>query len=108
LGICSNKDGSNKDDLLCDDSVTISGKSSITTLLRCLLALARSAIQDGCPGGGGVGLGFSSTLVIFDSSQLDLVGLHLLDGLGGDVNSGLLSSPISDTLFNDTIDFERL
>jgi hypothetical protein len=84
------------------------GASSSLGSVLCCLALARSVIQEGCEGGGGVGFGFSSVFVIFDSSQLDFVGLHRFDGLGGDAISGRLSSTTSALLFREIIDLDRL
>jgi len=75
----------------------------MAALMRWDFAFVRSAIQDGCAGGG-VGLGFSSVFVILDSSQLDLVGLHRLEGLEGEDRSGL--SPDSES-WSETIDLER-
>jgi hypothetical protein len=64
-----------------------------STLLRCCLILLISAIQAGCWGGGSLGFGESGLLSAL-SSQLDLVGLHRFEGLGGgEFSVDLLSSP---------------
>jgi hypothetical protein len=67
------------------DSVESGLESSlIGEFALCCFALFISAIHDGCSGGAcAATLGFSS-FVNADSSQLDLVGLHLFDGLAGD------------------------
>jgi hypothetical protein len=57
-----------------------------STLLRCCLIRLISAIHAGCAGGGCLGLGESGLLRAL-SSQLDFVGLHRFEGLGGDVSS---------------------
>jgi len=76
----------------------------IELLLLCCLALFNSVIQEGCDGATGWGLGLSSVLVNADSSQVDLVGLHLLEGLaGGDGSAELCASCLSDAT-----DFARL
>lgn len=57
-------------------------------ILRDRRFLFSSVIHDGCVDAGAVGVaGLSSDLVNADSSQLDLVGLHLLFGLDGDAGS---------------------
>ena len=64
-----------------------------STLLRCCLILLISAIQAGCWGGGSLGFRESGLLSAL-SSQLDLVGLHRFEGLGGgEFSVDLLSSP---------------
>jgi hypothetical protein len=57
-----------------------------STLLRCCLIRLISAIHAGCAGGGCLNLGESGLLRAL-SSQLDFVGLHRFEGLGGDVSS---------------------
>jgi hypothetical protein len=56
-------------------------------LLRDSRFLLSSAIHEGCVETGVGAVGFSSDLVNADSSQLDLVGLHLFVGLDGDDGS---------------------
>jgi hypothetical protein len=56
-------------------------------LLRDSRFLLSSAIHDGCVETGAGVVDFSSDLVNADSSQLDLVGLHLFVGLDGDDGS---------------------
>lgn len=56
-------------------------------LLRDNRFLLSSVIHDGCVEVATGAAGFSSDLVNADSSQLDLVGLHLLFGLDGDDGS---------------------
>jgi hypothetical protein len=81
------------------------GAFSVNVLLRCCFALFRSESQVGCDEGGGeVILGLSSGLFRADSSQLDLVGLHLFEGLEGCADS--LS--VLCTLRNEATDFERV
>lgn len=57
-----------------------------STLLRCCLMRLISAIHAGCAGGGCLSLGESGLLSAL-SNQLDFVGLHRFEGLGGDVSS---------------------
>jgi hypothetical protein len=57
-----------------------------STLLRCCLMRLISVIQAGCAGGACFALGDSGLLSAL-SNQLDFVGLHRLEGLGGDVSS---------------------
>jgi hypothetical protein len=57
-----------------------------STLPRCCLIRLISAIHAGCAGGGCFSLGESGLLRAL-SSQLDFVGLHRFEGLGGDVSS---------------------
>lgn len=99
--------GSGEAGLLIGASGVNFGGFSIDALMRCCFAFARSAIHEGCDGGGAA-FGFSSFCEIFDSSQLDLVGLQRLEGLGGDVRSPISSSPVSEIVRSDAIDFERL
>jgi hypothetical protein len=87
-------------------SASVSGEGfSVNVLLRCCFALLRSESHVGCDEGGGeVNLGLSSGLFRADSSQLDLVGLHLFEGLGGCANS--LS--VLCMLRSEATDFERV
>jgi hypothetical protein len=57
-----------------------------STLLRCCLMRLISAIHAGWAGGACFGLGDSGLLSAL-SNQLDFVGLHRFEGLGGDVSS---------------------
>jgi hypothetical protein len=59
----------------------------ISTLPRCCLMRLISDIQAGWAGGGCFNLGDSGLFNAL-SNQLDLLGLHRFDGLGGDVSSG--------------------
>jgi hypothetical protein len=69
--------------LIGSDKVLVSS-CFVGELLRDSRFLFSSVIHDGCVETGVGFVGFSSDLVNADSSQLDLVGLHLLVGLDGD------------------------
>lgn len=91
-----------------DEIVLVSSGVSncfVGEILRDRRFLFSSVIHDGCVDTGAVGVaGLSSDLVSADSSQLDLVGLHLLFGLDGDDGS---AKPWLKTE-GDATDFERL
>jgi hypothetical protein len=72
---------------LIDSFGMLASSCFVGELLRDSRFLLSSVIHEGCVETG-VGVeGFSSALINADSSQLDLVGLHLLVGLDGDDGS---------------------